>query len=47
MISLAIKNKSVIEGKRVTKDNVIVIALSDFMVKQGKVMNKYCANMCK
>lgn len=47
MIRLAMRNQSVIEGKRVTKDDVITIALHDLMVKQEKRINKSCAKLCK
>lgn len=46
-IRLAMKNQSAIEGKRVTKDEVIAIALHDLMVKQEETINKSIANMCK
>lgn len=47
MIRLAMENQSVIEGKRVTKDHVIVTALRDLMVKQEKVVGKNCLKICK
>lgn len=47
MIRLAMENQSVIEGKQVTRDDLIVIALRDLIGKQEKVMNKYCAKICK
>jgi hypothetical protein len=46
-IRLAMKNQSVIEAKRVTKDEVIVIALHDLIVNQEKKINKRCAKLCK
>lgn len=46
-LRLAMKNQSNIEGKRVSKDEIIVIALRDLMVKQEKVMNNRYANLCK
>ncbi|MGE7091738.1 hypothetical protein ACQKII_09850 [Lysinibacillus sp. NPDC048646] len=33
MIRLAMRNQSVIEGKQVTRDDVIAIAVRDLMVK--------------
>ena len=46
-IRLAMNYQLVIEDKRVTKDEVIAIALNDLMVKQEKIINKYCAKLCK
>ncbi|MGG2084179.1 hypothetical protein [Lysinibacillus pakistanensis] len=47
MIKLAIRNQSVIEGKRVTRDDLIAIAVRDFMVKQEKVIGRNCVKICK
>ncbi|MGA3602199.1 hypothetical protein [Lysinibacillus agricola] len=41
MIRLAMENQSVIEGKQVTRDDVIAIAMHDLMVKQEKRINRY------
>lgn len=38
MIRLAMENQSVIEGKQETRDDVIVIALHNLIVKQEKVI---------
>lgn len=47
LIRLAMENQSVIEGKQVTRDDLIVIALHDLMVKQEKVIGKHCVKICK
>jgi len=47
MIRLAMENQSVIEGKQVTRDDVIAIAVHDLMVKQEKVIGKNCVKICK
>ncbi|MEQ6051765.1 hypothetical protein U2I53_22245 [Lysinibacillus capsici] len=46
-IKLAMRNQSVIEGRRISEEDIIVIALHDLIGKQEKVMNKYCAEICK
>lgn len=47
MIRLTMRNQSVIEGKQVTRDDVIAIAVHDLMVKQEKVIGKNCVKICK
>ncbi|MCZ2259965.1 hypothetical protein [Sporosarcina sp. G11-34] len=46
-IRLAMKYQSDIEGKRVTKDEVLVLALHEFMKRQEKILSKGCANIGK
>lgn len=46
-IRLAIKNQFDIQGKRLTKDDVIAIALHDFIKEQENTLKKGYANMCK
>lgn len=46
-IKLATRNQSVIEGRRISEEDIIVIALHDLIGKQEKVMNKYYAKICK
>ncbi|MEK4172174.1 hypothetical protein MHI22_11650 [Lysinibacillus sp. FSL L8-0312] len=40
-IKLAMRNQLVIEGKRVTSDEVIAVALHDLMVKHEKIINHF------
>ncbi|WP_156851260.1 hypothetical protein [Planococcus donghaensis] len=47
MIRLAIKNQFDIQGKRLTKDDVIALALHDLIKEQEKTLKKGYANMCK
>lgn len=46
-IRLAMKYQSAIEGKRVTRDEIITLALNDLMVKQEDIIKKYYAKLCK
>lgn len=43
-IRLVMNNQSIIEGKRVTKDEVIALALRDFMEKQKKIIKNAVQN---
>ncbi|WP_313236133.1 hypothetical protein [Sporosarcina ureae] len=46
-IRLAMKYQSDIEGKRVTKEEVMALALHEFMKGQEKILCKAYAKVCK
>lgn len=46
-IKLAMRNQSVIEERRISEEDIIVIALHDLMVEQEKVIGKHCVKICK